>query len=63
MNWFNVLERAAWTAVQAFLASLSIEAIVEGVADPWKALAVAALGAAISGIKTLAQDRLSQIGS
>jgi|TARA_B100000959_G_scaffold226220_1_gene240736 hypothetical protein len=50
----NMLERAAWTFVQAFLAVF----VVSDLASV-KSAAVAGLAAALSIVKTFAQDKVS----
>lgn len=69
MNWHDILERAAWTAVQAGVAAVPVAqvsaAIAGGEIDALAQLGLAALGAGsaalISFIKTLAQERLGAI--
>ena len=66
MNWRDITERAAWTAVQAGVASVPVSqvaaAISGGEIDALAQVGLAALGAAsaalISFVKTLAQERL-----
>lgn len=61
MDWENVLERAAWTFVQAAVSTVAVVPTVTDVAG-WKAVGVAAatagIAALVSMVKTLAQERL-----
>ena len=50
----NMLERAAWTFVQAFLAVLVISDLASA-----KTALVAGVAAALSVVKTYAQDRVT----
>ena len=52
MNWKNILERAAWTFVEAFLVALpaTISADMDGAA--WKSVLLGAACAGISAVKT-----------
>lgn len=63
MDWRDILERALWTAVQSGLATLTTVPLITD-ADGWESAAVAAgtagLGAALSFIKTVAQERLGR---
>lgn len=63
MNWTDILERAAWTAVQGAIGAITVVPVVTDV-DGWEALIVAAgTGAAaslVSFLKTLAQERLGK---
>ena len=62
MNWGNILERAAWTFVQAFVSGF---ALTSGISDleTLTAAAYSALFAGLSGvlsfIKTVAQEHLA----
>jgi hypothetical protein len=67
MNWKDILERASWTALQAGLAAIPVAqltaAFTEGVdITTIQQLALVGLGAAVgafvSFIKTVAQERL-----
>lgn len=69
MDWSNVLERAGWTSVQAGLAAIPVAQVtaavsggeLEAVATLGLAFLGAAIGGALSFIKTIAQDRLTQL--
>ena len=50
----NMLERAAWTFAQAFLAIFVVSDLASG-----KSAAVAGIAAALSVIKTYAKDRVT----
>ena len=50
----NMLERAAWTFAQAFLAVFVVSDLASA-----KSAAVAGIAAALSVIKTYAQDRVA----
>ena len=52
MNWLNILERAGWTFLEAFLVALpaTISADMDGAA--WKAALLSAACAGISAVKT-----------
>jgi len=69
MNWYDILERAGWTAVQGALASIPVAqlsaAIAGGEIDALAQLGLTAVGAgvgaAVSFIKTVAQERLAKL--
>ena len=52
MNWLNILERAGWTFLEAFLVALpaTISADMDGAA--WKSVLLSAACAGISAVKT-----------
>lgn len=52
MNWLNILERAGWTFLEAFLVALpaTISADMDGAA--WKSALLSAACAGISAVKT-----------
>ena len=52
MNWMNILERAGWTFLEAFLVALptTISADMDGAA--WKALLLSAACAGLSAVKS-----------
>ena len=66
MDWSNVLERAGWTSLQAAIAAVPVTqvtlAITGGDIDTLTQLGLAALGAAVgaalSFVKTVAQERM-----
>lgn len=70
MDWKNILERAAWTAVQAAVAAVPVAqltaVILGGDVSSLQQLVLsgvsAAVGAALSFLKTVAQERLAQLG-
>lgn len=47
-DWLNLLERAAWTFLQAGLGALVIAPDIS-----WKAAIIGAVGAGLSAVKTL----------
>ena len=53
MNWKNVLERAGWTFLEAFLVALpaTVGAEMDGAA--WKSVILSAACAGLSAVKTL----------
>ena len=61
-NWRDIVERAVWTFVQGALGAVTVVPIATDLAG-WEALGVAAatggIGAVLSFLKTLAQERLS----
>lgn len=52
MNWMNILERAGWTFLEAFLVAMptTISADMDGAA--WKALLLSAACAGLSAVKS-----------
>ena len=52
MNWLNILERAGWTFLEAFLVALpaTISADMDGAA--WKSVLLSAACAGLSAVKT-----------
>ena len=61
MNWMNILERAGWTFVEAFLIALpaTISADMDGAA--WKAALLSAACAGLSAVKTLIIEIIQQM--
>ena len=53
MNWLNILERAGWTFLEAFLVALpaTISADMDGAA--WKSVLLSAACAGLSAVKTM----------
>lgn len=53
MNWLNILERAGWTFLEAFLVALpaTISADMDGAA--WKSVLLAAACTGLSAVKTM----------
>lgn len=64
MDWGNVVERALWTFVQGALANVVVANVAD--IDELKSVGLAALvggvAALLSFIKTVAQERLRQLG-
>lgn len=62
MNWYDILERAAWTAVQGALGAVTAIPLLTDT-HGWSVLGLAAatgaMGALFSFLKTMAQERLS----
>ena len=60
MDWMNILERAAWTFLEAFLVALptTISADMDGAA--WKAVLLSAACAGLSAVKTLIVELLKE---
>jgi hypothetical protein len=58
-NLKDLLARASWTAAQAFIAVFTIE----GGAEVQKAAGIAALGAALSVLKTFINEQLKARGA
>ena len=61
MNWLNILERAGWTFVEAFLIALpaTISADMDGAA--WKSALLSAACAGISAVKTFAIELIKSL--
>ena len=61
MNWLNILERAGWTFLEAFLVALpaTISADMDGAA--WKSVLLSAACAGISAVKTFIIEVVQQI--
>lgn len=53
MNWMNLLERAAWTFLEAFLVALPSTITMEVPAAGWVSTLLAAACAGLSALKTL----------
>ena len=64
MNWYDILERAAWTFIQGAVGAITTVPLVTDT-DGWAIVAVAAatggVSALLSLLKTLAQERLGLI--
>lgn len=64
MDWFNILERAGWTAVQAAIASITAVPLVTDI-EGWQTLSIVGISSGISAllsfIKTVAQERLETL--
>ena len=63
MNWKNILERAGWTFLEAFLVALptTISADMDGAA--WKALLLSAACAGLSAVKSFIIEVIKQRNS
>ena len=63
MNWMNILERAGWTFLEAFLVALptTISADMDGAA--WKALLLSAACAGLSAVKSFIIEVIKQRNS
>lgn len=69
INWYDVLERAAWTAAQSFLGAISTVELARAVTSTdiqtLETLLLAGAGAAVAALasflKTLAQERLNNL--
>lgn len=53
VNWLNVLERAGWTFLEAFLVALPATISLEMTGAAWKSALLSAACAGISAVKTL----------
>ena len=53
INWKNILERAAWTFVEAFLVALPATISIDMTGVMWKSALLSAACAGISAVKTL----------
>lgn len=56
INWKNILERAAWTFVEAFLVALPATISIDMTGAAWKSALLSAACAGISAVKTLLID-------
>lgn len=56
INWKNLLERAAWTFVEAFLVALPTTIKFDIPGAEWKSILLSAACAGISAVKTLLID-------
>ena len=61
MNWKNILERAGWTFVEAFLVALpaTVSADMNGAA--WKSALLSAACAGLSAVKTFAIELIKSL--
>jgi len=53
INWKNLLERAAWTFVEAFLVALPATIKLDVPGAEWKSILLSAACAGLSAVKTL----------
>lgn len=60
INWKDIAERAVWTFVQAFLATLTIDAasLTSGT-NFWRSAIISALAAGLSAVKTATLNAIS----
>jgi len=56
IDWKNLLERAAWTFVEAFLVALPATIKLDIPGAEWKSILMSAAAAGISAVKTLIID-------
>lgn len=56
IDWKNLLERAAWTFVEAFLVALPATMKFDIPGAEWKSILLSAAAAGISAVKTLIID-------
>ena len=56
IDWKNLLERAAWTFVEAFLVALPATISMDMTGAAWKSALLSAACAGISAVKTLLID-------
>lgn len=63
MNWHDIFERAAWTFIQGALGAITAVPLVtdvQGLEAVGVAAATGGVGALVSGLKTVAQERLGR---
>lgn len=53
INWVNILERAAWTFVEAFLVALPATISMDMTGAAWRSALMGAACAGLSAVKTL----------
>ena len=53
INWKDILERAAWTFVEAFLVALPTTITMDMTGAAWKSALLSAACAGLSAVKTL----------
>ena len=58
LDWKDILMRAFWTFLEAFLASLAIAPLLGGDLIALKVAAIAGLSAVLSFVKTIAVQKL-----
>lgn len=56
INWVNLLERAAWTFVEAFLVALPATVSLDMDGAAWKSALLSAACAGLSALKTFVID-------
>ena len=60
-DWHDVVERAFWTAIQAFVGALSATTLIDVDGQVLLAALAAAFAALLSFLKTLALERLKML--
>lgn len=61
MNWKNILERAGWTFVEAFLIALPATISMEMDGAAWKSALLSAACAGLSAVKTFAIELINSL--
>ena len=61
INWKNLLERAAWTFVEAFLVALPATVSLEMDGAAWKSALLSAACAGLSALKTFVIDVIESV--
>ena len=61
MNWLNILERAGWTFVEAFLIALPATISIEMDGAAWKSALLSAACAGLSAVKTFAIELIKSL--
>ena len=61
MNWKNILERAGWTFVEAFLIALPATISIEMDGAAWKSALLSAACAGLSAVKTFAIELIKSL--
>lgn len=60
INWVNILERAAWTFVEAFLVALPATISMDMTGAAWRSALMGAACAGLSAVKTLIIEIIQQ---
>jgi len=61
INWKNLLERAAWTFVEAFLVALPATVSLDMDGATWKSALLSAACAGLSALKTFVIDVIESV--
>jgi hypothetical protein len=61
INWINLLERAAWTFVEAFLVALPATVSLDMDGAAWKSALLSAACAGLSALKTFVIDVIESV--
>jgi len=61
INWKNILERAAWTFVEAFLVALPATVSLDMDGAAWKSALLSAACAGLSALKTFVIDVIESV--